>query len=173
METPQYLIFRILNEDNMGNSILNYKNIYSYYKNNFTDNDKIELSNKNNDRIKFSHLYIEKTVDKNNNNIVEKGSDLIYKIIIKNMGKKDYNEDLIVNEKLSKFVTFKSHKENKNIIYFKNDENNRALIWNIGKLKQGDEFIIEYTVNINSGNATDIIESVGFVGGDNASVLCP
>ena len=166
---PQYLIFRILNEDNMGNSILNYKNIYSYYKNNFTDNDIIELSNKNNDRIKFSHLCIEKTVDKNNNNIVEKGSDLIYKIIIKNMGKKDYNDDLIVNEKLSKFVTFKSHKENKNIISF--DENNRALKWNIGKLKQGDEFIIEYTVNINSGNATDIIESVGFVGNIDSSPI--
>ena len=147
----KYLIFRILNEDKLGNSILNYKNIYSYYPNNFTDNDIIELSNKNKDRSKFKRLFIEKTADKK---IVEKGNNLTYKIIIKNRGKEDYNEDLIVREKLSEFVTYNSHNVNKDIINFK--EENRTLIWNIGKLKKGDQFIIKYTVNITSGGKKDI-----------------
>ena len=165
----QYGIFRILNEDSSGNSILNYKNIYTYYINNFTDNDIIELSNKNKDRAKFKHLYIDKTVDKKNNNIVDLGDLLTYKIIIKNKGEEDYNQDLIVTEKLSEFVTFKSHKENKEVNNFDYDKENRTLIWNIGKLKKGDEYIIEYTVNVTNGKPKDIIENKGFVGNIDSS----
>ena len=165
------LVLRFLNEKD-GKAILKYDNYYNYYKGyNISDNDIIELNNKNKDRIKFKHLFIEKIVDKNHNNIVEFGELLTYKIIIKNQYKEDYTEDLIVTEYLSEFVTFKSHKENKNI-KFKNDKKNNKLTWNIGKLKKKDEVIIEYTVEVKSNKLEGIIESKGYVGNiESATVL--
>ena len=79
------------------------------------------------------------------------------------MGKTDYTNDIIVREFLSAFVIYKSRKENKKIISFKEDKKNRQLIWNIGKLKKGDEFIINYTVKFSNGKTKDLIESKGFV----------
>ena len=134
------------------------------YKGNFSDNDIIELNNKNKDRIKFKHLFIEKIVDKNNNNFVEFGELMTYKIIIKNQYKEDYTEDLIVTEYLSDLVAYKSHKENKKKIKFKNDKDNNKLTWNIGKLKKKDGVIIEYTVEVKSNISESIIESKGYVG---------
>ena len=170
-KAPEYAILRFINSDANQNAILNYKNIYSYWKGNFSDCDPIELSDKNKDRIRFKHLYIEKTVNKINNNIVQLGESLIYKIVIKNMGKTNYADDLIVTEYLSSFVTYKSRKENKKIVSFKEDKNNRQLIWNLGKLKKGDEFIINYTVNVSNGNAKDLIESKGFVANISSSTI--
>ena len=87
------------------------------------------------------------------------------------MGKTDYTDDLIVTEYLSSFVTYKNRKEKKKIVSFKEDKENRQLIWNIGKLKKGDEFIINYTVSISSGNPTNVIESKGFVANISSSTV--
>ena len=126
---------------------------------------------KNLDRIKFKHLYIEKIVSKNNNNIVELGDYLTYKIFIKNNGKEDYKNDLIVIENLSNFVTFQLNYQNKEVLNFEKDLENRKLKWNIGKLKAGDEFIISYIVRVTSGKPKDIILSTGFVGNIESSTV--
>jgi uncharacterized repeat protein (TIGR01451 family) len=52
-------------------------------------------------RLKYSKLYIEKTVDKRDNNIVEPGDELIYKIVIRNESEEDYTDDLIVKENIN------------------------------------------------------------------------
>ena len=125
----------------------------------------INLSKKNIDRTnKYSHLYIEKIVNKFNEGIVEIDVILDYKIIIKNKSNKDYKYDLIVTEKLSQYVAYESHYESKKIVSFNYEINNNTLIWNIGKLIKGEEVIISYSVKITSGNFGDIIENIGFVG---------
>ena len=159
----EYSILRFINKDSKGNAILKYKTIYQKQPNAFLNNDIIKLPNKNIDRMHFKHLYIAKIVNKNNNNIVELGDILNYKIIIKNLSKKDYDNDLIVNEYLSQYVNYEIHYESKNIIFFIYDKENKKLIWNIGKLKKDEEIIINYFVKITSGKPKDIIESIGFV----------
>ena len=62
----EFSILRFINEDSNGNAIINYKIENSQE----TNNDIIHLSNKNIDRCKFKHLYIEKLVNVKNNNIV-------------------------------------------------------------------------------------------------------
>ena len=78
-------------------------------QNKYKDNDTIELTKQNLDRIKFKHLYIEKLVDKNTGSVVGIGDFLTYTIIIKNYGKENYKEDLIVEENLSQFVSFEKY----------------------------------------------------------------
>ena len=51
--------------------------MYPNSPNKFLDNDTNELSNKNKDRLKFKHLHIEKTVNKNIDDIVCLGDVLI------------------------------------------------------------------------------------------------
>ena len=148
-----------INQDADGNAIIKYKTSSGE-----NVNDKIiDLSNKNIDRIKFKHLYIEKLVNAKHNNIVEIGDILIYKIIIKNLSKKDYTNYLIVNEYLSKYVTFESNNIQNEDINFNFDEQNKELKWNIGKLKKGDEIILSYSVKIISGKSKDVIISLGYV----------
>ena len=131
----KYVIFRFLHEDSKGNPILKFPNIFNPFRKNFSDNDTIYLNSKNLDRLKFKHLYIEKTCNKHNNNIVILGSFIIYKIIIKNNYKNDYNDDLIVIENLSKFVTFHSSYQNK-AIKVKFERNAQKLIWIYWKIKK-------------------------------------
>ena len=153
-----YTIIRFIQTDEKGYAYLSYDSQYQS-TDFFIDREKINLFPKERDRIKFSHLYIEKTVDKHNNNIVEIGDYLTYKIIIKNAGESNYNEDLIVTEQLDKNVEYiNSTKKNE---YF---EQNRTLIWNIGKLQKGNETIIEYCVKIKGGILGEIISNVGKVG---------
>ena len=140
------------------NAILNFN---TSQKMPYLNNEKIELKERSLDRLKFKLLYIEKLVDKNNNNIVELGDVLNYKIIIKNRSKKDYEEDLIVTEFLSEYVEYESHYENKEIISFNYDKN-RTLSWKIGKLKNGSEIVLNYLVKVTSGKSNDIINSTGF-----------
>ena len=164
------VVFRFLNEKD-GKTILNYQNYYAYFNNtkNYSDNDVVELNDKNKDRAKYKHLFIEKTVDKNHNNIVELGESLTYKIIIKNNYKEKYNDELIVTEYLSEFVTFKSHKESKKVLKYKKEDN--KLMWNIGKLGKKEEIIIEYTVKVTSGEKNNIIQNIGYVGNITSSVF--
>jgi len=132
----------------------------------------ITLSKKNIDRYKkFNHLYVEKTVSSNNNNIVELKDILKYKIVIKNYGSKIYPYNLIVYENLPKYVTFLDHQENNAILSFNQEIEKRRLKWNLGKLKKGQEFIIYYTVKVTSGKHGDIIESTGLVGNIPSSIV--
>jgi len=136
------------------------------------NDQNITLSKKNIDRYKkFNHLYVEKTVSSNNNNIVELKDILKYKIVIKNYGSKIYPYNLIVYENLPKYVTFLDHQENNAILSFNQEIEKRRLKWNLGKLKKGQEFIIYYTVKVTSGKHGDIIESTGLVGNIPSSIV--
>lgn len=103
--TLNYTILRFIHEDKAGNAILKYKTP-------LFDEDKaknitiISLSPTNLARIKFKHLFIEKMVDKINNNIVDKSENLTYKIRVKNAGDNDYSYNLYVLEKLSEKVEY-------------------------------------------------------------------
>ena len=134
-------------------------------------NDTLKLSKKNYDRIKFKHLYIEKTLNKKNNNIVLLGDVLNYKLTIINYSKEDYIYDLIIQENIPEFVEFKSHNENKIDVSFNYDRKNKALVWNIGKLKKGEEITINYLLKIVDGKPGDKIESIGFAGNIQSSTI--
>ena len=110
---------RFVQEDSEGNAILKYTAIELKQPNQVLNNKKIVLSKINLDRIKFSHLYIQKTVDAHNNNIAQFGDILNYKIIIKNRGSKMYDDNLIVTEILSEYVTFLDYHESDVFLTFK------------------------------------------------------
>ena len=168
-----YAIFRIVQNNSDGQAIFSYNDTFSnkIYKSDLSDGDLIKLSEKNLARIKFKHLFIEKTVNENNGGIVEVGDFLVYKIKIKNCWEKNYENDLYVIENLSKYVTFESQVSNKTIISFENNMKDRQLKWNLGKLKSGEEFILYYIVRVTSGNNNDTIENIGFVGNIKSSTV--
>ena len=155
----RYSVLRFIQKDKDGNAFFRYK-----VNENFTYNEPIIFKGKNVDRITFSHLFIEKTVNASNNNIVQLNDILKYTIIIKNNGSENYKENLKVTEYLSEYVTFLEHQENNEIISFEENKENKTLIWNLGKLNSGQEIIINYTVKIIKGEKRTIIESRGFVG---------
>ena len=168
----EYCILRFIQKDSDGNAILKYKANNKNVPNQIAYNQPIALPKKNIDRYKkFNHLYIEKTVNANNNNIVELKEILNYKITIKNFGNKMYNYNLIVYENLPKYVTFLDHQENNAILSFNHEKDHKRLKWDLGKLKKGQEFIINYTVKITSGKPGDIIESTGVVGNIPSSII--
>ena len=141
------------------------------YNSKYKDNDIIELTNGNLDRIKFKHLYIEKLVNKNTGSVVGIGDFLTYTIIIQNYGKENYKEDLFVEENLSQFVSFEIYYSNDTSINFEYNKNNRKLIWKIGKLKAKEEKIIYYIVKVISGKPDDVKENIGYVGNIRSSVV--
>ena len=155
----RYSVLRFIQKDKDGNAFFRYK-----VNENFTYNEPIIFKGKNVDRITFSHLFIEKTVNASNNNIVQLNDILKYTIIIKNNGSENYKENLKVTEYLSEYVMFLEHQENNEIISFEENKENKTLIWNLGKLNSGQEIIINYTVKIIKGEKRTIIESRGFVG---------
>jgi hypothetical protein len=167
----EYSILRIMQSDSKKNAVLKFKTTYPTYPNQFLYNDTLYLSEKNIDRYKYPHLFIEKTVNKINNNIVVKGDILNYKLIIKNFSKKDYIYELIVKEYISELVEFESHYENKNDISFDYNRKNKTLLWNIGKLKQKEEIVINYLVRVIKGKNGDKIESIGLVGNIPSSII--
>ena len=168
----EYSILRFIQKDSDGNAILKYKTKYTNYPNQILNDQLIVLPKKSIDRYKkFNHLYIEKTVSANNNNIVELNDILNYKIVIKNFGSKIYSYNLIVYENLPKYVTFIDHQENDTILSFNQEPENKRLKWDLGKLKKGQEFIINYTVKVTSGKPGDIIESTGLVGNIPSSII--
>ena len=155
----RYSVLRFIQKDKDGNAFFRYK-----VNENFTYNEPIIFKGKNVDRITFSHLFIEKTVNASNNNIVQLNDILKYTIIIKNNGSENYKENLKVTEYLSEYVAFLEHQENNEIISFEENKENKTLIWNLGELNSGQEIIINYTVKIIKGEKRTIIESKGFVG---------
>ena len=161
----EYSILRFIQNNSSGIPILTYKTIRPYYPNKILNNQPIVLPDNSFDRLKkFNHIYIEKTVDKFNDNIVEIGDTLKYTIIVRNKGKKNYKENIIITEYLSEFVKYEMYYINNTNIVFKPDLNNRKLIWDIGKLKKDEEISIDYSVKIINGTSGDAIESLGFVG---------
>ena len=107
LRKDEYSILRFIQKGSNGNAILKYKTKNLNQSNQILNDQYITLSKKNIDRYKkFNHLYIEKTVSANNNNIVELNDILKYKIVIKNFGNKMYNYNLIVYENLPKYVAF-------------------------------------------------------------------
>ena len=155
----QYSVLRFIQKDKDGNAFFRYK-----VNKTFTYNEPIIFKGKNVDRITFSHLFIEKTVNASNNNIVQLNDILKYTIIVKNNGSENYKENLKVTEYLSEYVTFLEHQENNAILSFEENKENKTLIWNLGKLNSGQEIIINYTVKIIKGEKRTKIESRGFVG---------
>ena len=172
-KSSQYAILRYVQGDSEKNAVLKYENIYDYYiYGNYSYNSKINLSANTLDRSKkFNHLYISKTVDEMNNAVVELGDILNYRIVIRNSGDKDYNEDIIVTEIISQYVEYQDHSENRQIISFQQDSQNNKLIWNIGKLHKGDEYIITYKVKVIKGKTNDVIVSTGFAGNIRSSTV--
>jgi len=168
----EYCILRFIQKDSNGNAILKFKANKNNVPNQFLYNQHIILQKKDIDRYKkYNHLYIEKTVSANNNNIVELKDILNYKIVIKNSGNKMYKYNLIVYENLPKYVTFLDHQENNAILSFNHEQDHKRLKWDLGKLKKGQEIIINYTVKVTSGNPGDIIESTGLVGNIPSSII--
>ena len=152
-----YSILRFIHKEKNGSAKLIYDN--SKYPNDKIKNGSIiELSNSNMARINFKHLFIEKTVNKSNDNIVEKGEILTYKIRVINKGKKNYSHDLYINEIVHSNVKFL-------------DSFNHSLVtnektlktWKIGKLKAEEEKFIEYRVNV-TGQKGNPVKSEGSVG---------
>ena len=171
-KSSQYAILRYVQGDSENNAVLKYENIYDYYRGNYSYNDKINLSDNSLDRSKkFHHLYISKTVDEMNNAVVEVGDTLNYKIIIRNSGDKDYKDNIIVSEIVSQYVEYQENHVNRPIKSFSEDTKNNKLIWDIGQLQKGDEFIITYKVKVIKGNTNDIIVSTGFVGNIRSSTV--
>ena len=132
------------------------------------NNTPINYSDSVKSRLKYSKLYIEKTVDKKDNNIVEPWDELTYKIIIKNESKWNYENNLIVKENINtdlvENLSLYSYTKNwiqANEIQLLNNGN--LLQWNIWKLNSGDEVIIEYKVKVKTWHIGDIIESTGLV----------
>ena len=163
-----YVILRVIQENDKGQAIYKYResslSFNYYYNSKYKYGDVIELTKDIIDRIKFKNLYIEKLVNKNTGGVVEIGDFLTYTIIIKNNGKENYKEDLIVTENLCKFVSYELYYTNKSNIIFEYYNKERQLKWNIGKLKAKEEVIINYIVKVESGEPYDILENIGFVG---------
>ena len=124
------------------------------------NNKAIILSEKNMDRKKFPHLYIEKTFDRFNDTYVKEGETIIFKIKVKNAGKSNYKQDLTIVENISPKVEYLKYSASKASISF-NYSSSGQIEWNLGKLKPGEEIIIHYTVRLISG---DFYESSGKVG---------
>jgi len=113
--------------------------------------------------MKFSKLYIEKTVDAHADDVVEKNEELTYSILIKNNSNIDYEDEITVTENISEYVEFIENESN-----FEVQKNGNELKWNIGKLGAGEEIEIKYTVKVKEsyeGETTNgqTIESKGRV----------
>ena len=171
LRKDEYSVLRFIQKDLNGNAVLKYKTIYPYLPNNILNGEQIKLSNKNIDRIQFKHLYIEKIVNKINDNVVQLGNILTYRIIIRNAGKNNYNKDLIIIENLSPYVTYETYYINKMDLHFEYDIKNKHLKWNIGKLSKNEEIIIQYLVKVSKGKSGDMIISTGLVGNIPSSII--
>ena len=161
-----YEIIRFVTTNDEWEDILNLYGLSSFKTKTIND-QVVEYSDSVKSRLKYSKLYIEKTVDKRDNNIVDPGDELKYKIVIKNESNWNYEDDLIVKENIdTNLVEYLNYGYTKSWtstddVYLSNNVN--QLQWNIGKLNSKDEVTIEYTVKVKTGHMGKIIESTGFV----------
>ena len=145
---------------------------YPDYPNEVYDRAPIYLNETAEDRMKYSHLFIEKKVDKLSNNSVSADDYLTYTINVKNNSQTNYTENLIVTENISEYVTYTSGSyEVGNNINVVEDLNNRKLVFNLGKLNSGAEISINYTVKVKENNEGKTIESTGTVGNISSGII--
>lgn len=165
-----YVILRFLRDDE-NDLKLNY---YRWENGKAVDSidESVELPESTKGRVKYSKLYIEKTVDKFAENVVSENETITYKILIKNNSELDYLDTLNVTEKISEYVTYENKPNSyeftstnsQNSVQFNFDKNN-TLTWTINHpLKAGETVIIEYKVKVKNGNIGKIIKSTGTVG---------
>ena len=162
----RYSILRFIDKNSDGYEILNYHGA------NFGDKDHnneiINLSEKCKDRVKFSKLYIEKTVSSYTDDVVEENDELTYTLVVKNNSAEDYEELLNVSEKINDNVQLISHETNhpeeSNVTIITNsNDNSQTISWGIRELKSGEEYIIKYTVKVKENSENNVIESTGTV----------
>ncbi len=171
----EYSILRFIQEDENGNAVLKYQG-ENYGDRNY-DNEIINLSEKSKARLKYSKLYIEKTIDVHSNDIVEENEEITYKIVIKNNSEEKYSEDIKVIENLSEYVTYLSHevkyneKSETNNVVFTDKSDDGKLEWNIGKLASGDIVTINYKVKVKENTVGKTIQSTGTVGNIPSSIV--
>lgn len=148
----EYSILRFVQEDEQGKLVLTYSGYTG---------EPFLLSNITEDRLKFSKLFIEKTVSEHADDMVALENSMEYTIIVKNNSNKDYTDDLIVTENISEFVTYSGYTSTKQGVEF--NKNGSTLTWNIGRLTAGEKVTIKYSVDVNKGSIGDIIVSTGNV----------
>ena len=153
----RYSVLRFVTERN-GKPILTYHG--TDYSEKDYDGVEIELPLKTIDRLKFEHLFVEKTVNVFPNSSVETGDLLTYTIVVKNESNEDYMDEITVHENISKYLYFQSFSISKEVAF---EIKNRELLWNIGKLSSGEEVIIRYTVKVKDGYYGESIVSTGTV----------
>jgi len=163
-----YSILRFTDIDKNGKVVLNYKT--STETDEIKDGQIINLSNKSKNRIKYSRLYIEKTVNAYAGDVVEPGDVLEYTIHIKNNSKKDYTSKTIATELLTDNVSYISNEVNKSdaVVNVSKDK----ITWDIGYIKSGEEVIIKYRVKVNETvKFGTLIESIGDVNSIPTSIV--
>ena len=160
----EFSILRFVSVNDENQIVLNYVDSYTSSETVTYTDEVINIDSSAIERVNNSKIYIEKTVDKWYGSIVEIGDNLTYKIIIKNNSEADYTSDLQVNEELSDYVAFVSSVEQPSI-------NGNVLSWNIGKLKAGEEKVIEYTVKVKDNAYNKTIISTGKVGNIPSSTI--
>ena len=164
----EYSILRFVDEKD-GIAVLNYDG--TKYKDSVHNEESIEITDSAKDRTKYSRVYIEKTVDKHNDDVVNSGDELTYKIFIKNNSEKDYTEDILITEDISDYVTYKSYNVEKgDTVFFKGQEENKVK-FEIKNLKAGEEVVVDYTVVVKEGYIGKEIKSTGSVGNIPSSVI--
>ena len=158
-----YFILRFVTTDGSWNSLLNIDGTLTGYQETsggtyIYNSELINYSDSIQSRLKYNKLYIEKTVDKWDNSVVWVDDELTYTIKIQNNSNKAYTWDLIVKEYIdSNLVEYIWTSRNDIEIY------GNQLKWNIGKLNNGAEVIIEYTVRVKEWNIGKTIETIGLV----------
>ena len=160
-DSDEYSILRFVESDGNGNPILNYLGS-KYQDRDYENNESISLTDADLDRLKFSKLYIEKTVDAHADDIVEEGEKLQYTILIKNNSDEDYNDDITIEEDISKYVEYISSEIAENEKKYDQNKVNKVK-WNIGKLKSGAEIGITYVVQVKKNTFGNTIISTGKV----------
>ncbi len=143
-DKDECIVIRPYYEEN-GKTIFNYNIDYNQYK-------KAEL------RTKYPGLYIEKTVDKGDNNSVSVGDILTYTIKVTNKSNVtnnpiQYNKAFAVEEEIGN-----------NVIYVSSTgeeiEDKKTITWYTGTLDAGKSRTFTYKVKVNN-ITTDLVEARG------------
>ena len=165
-----YAILRFVTNSG-GKDVLSFDGTYRAYTWEKIDNEEIWMdyySDRVKSRLKYSKLFIEKTVDKRDNDMVEANQELTYTIKIQNNSDKAYDDDLIVKENINTNLVQNLGRYSYKINWIETNEiqlsnNGNQLQWNIGILNSGDEVTIEYTVKVKTGHIGETIESTWMI----------
>lgn len=143
-------IIRPYFSDENGDAVFNYLVDTSKYKNSFL-------------RTNYPGLYIEKTVDKGDNNSVYLGDKLTYTIKITNKSDADYQNvnygAFTIEEKISNYVDYEYNSANLGGTF-----DGGAIKWYIDGLNLQESIELKYTVNVteSTANINKNIEAIGY-----------